>query len=201
MNITNKDTIYIYRITDFNNFAPCFDDDIFSLACCKGNIKTGGMRRSICKRAENETDSNIWILAIAGKGLVGYNNNDMVYLAKVDRNMLYSWKEYSQKFPNRTDAIYDYQNGEMIRNNKNTQYHPVSCEHTELPTDCGIKMPDYCNVKQIIMSKEFYVFQSDAPFENEFQIIRGYRYIEADIDIKANLSKANITYNCKNPFA
>ena len=67
--IKDYDIIYIYKITSFNNFAPCFDNNTFSLACCKGNIKNGGMRRSICKRVDNETNINIWILGIAGKEL------------------------------------------------------------------------------------------------------------------------------------
>lgn len=200
MNINKKDIIYIYKITSFANFAPCFDNNIFSLACCKGNIKNGGMRRSICKKVENKTDINIWILGIAGKELNNYNHNDIVYLAKVDNNNLYSWKDYSEKFHKRNDAIYDYQNGEMIRNNKNKKCHYSSCDNSYRATDCGVLMPNYCNVKQVVLAKEFNVFNSNTTIKKEYQVVRGYKCIVADEDIIKNISKAEISFNCKNPF-
>lgn len=198
--ISKKDIVYIYKITSFNNFSPCFDDNIFSIACCKGNRKNGGMRRSICKLVESETNINVWILGISGKGLPDYTQNDVIYLAKVDKDKLYSWKEYSKMFRKRKDAIYDFCDGKMIRNNKNKYCHPDTCNNSYLATDCGTSMPDYCNLKQIILTKEFVVFNPNTPIVKKYQVVRGYKYIEADEFFIKNISKATINHNCKNPF-
>lgn len=53
--------LYSYVITIDNGKSPCYDNDIYTLACCKPQI-----RRMMYKSADriNSGEDNIWIMGI-----------------------------------------------------------------------------------------------------------------------------------------
>ena len=74
--------LYIYRLTDDAGFAPCAENGLLSLACCKGGqirkgkvINTGLRHRIGTHREANYETDDVYIL--------GIYKNKMLYLAKV----------------------------------------------------------------------------------------------------------------------
>ena len=65
-----KRTLFVYAMTCDSNFAPCIQEGLLTLACCKGG-KNGGMRKSAGELYRNRKDPSdeIWILGVCGKGL------------------------------------------------------------------------------------------------------------------------------------
>ena len=85
---SNKQTrIYIYRLTNDTGFAPCVDNGVFTLSCCKGG--------QIRKGKEINTGVRYWI----GTGrdgvdvdnenvfLIGLFNGKMLFTARIDSVM------------------------------------------------------------------------------------------------------------------
>ncbi len=108
--------LYIYRLTDDTGFAPCVENGLLSLACCKGGqirngkvISTGLRHRiGICREADYKTD-DVYVL--------GTFKNKLLYLAKVT-NVVTMDEYFGGMSKGRTDDIYSFKDGELIRNNK-----------------------------------------------------------------------------------
>ena len=89
--IRKEDSVYTYKERAFTGFAPCFQNGIYSLACCKGAKNGKGMRQSVCKAVDE--GKTVWILAIAAWDIkrkdyntsgILYEPGDAIYLAKID---------------------------------------------------------------------------------------------------------------------
>ena len=228
-NFTNDDILYIYKVQHFNGFAPCFDNNIFSLACCKGNKKNGGMRVSICKRFDDaKTNRNVWILGVAGSKIkngndsdIKYEQGDMVYLAKISSkdqlktwNEYYNWKEYYNKYKEkRRDAIYKLEGEKIIWKKNSFKDHEPKDEkdRTCLETDCsacinGKSEKDiYNDLKQIVVSEDFWIFEEGAKLPKDLNVNRNYSCNETGESKRTEqlfyeLSKKNIQVEKKNPF-
>ncbi len=191
----DNDVLYVYKIKHFTGFAPCFDNNTYSLACCKGNKRNGGMRRSICKRKENDSNTNVWILGIAGKELndslsKGYSANDMIYLAKIhNESKLYTWSDYYKKYSNcRRDAIYSLEDERIIWNGKLDQTEhkpePRTSRSSCLNTDCSTEISKngekdiYENVKQIIVTEDYWIFDSGIKLPEGITTNRNFTFNE-----------------------
>lgn len=109
--------IYAYRLVDDTGFAPCVDNGLFSLACCKGgqvrngrNIKTG-LRYHVGKYKQEFPNDEIYLL--------GIYHNRLLYYAKVT-NVMDMTEYFSEKrkkeFGRRKDHIYDVKGGALERN-------------------------------------------------------------------------------------
>lgn len=101
-----KNAVYFYRIiTDLStNFAPCWDDGILTLTCCKRD-----MRRMIGRRYESKecSESNpIWISGVNGSNQ-GESANRIRYIARI--SIAEKYVDYFSKteYRNRRDCIYD----------------------------------------------------------------------------------------------
>lgn len=193
--INDNDIVYSYKEPWFSGFAPCFQDGLYSLACCKGAKDGNGMRQSICKNYEefekNGMLKNIWILSIAGKAIQdkGHNESsisfcpeDALYLAKVKET--YTWKEYVDNYPYRRDAIYIWSSDKISRiNGKETGIHEG--EEDRL-TDCALNHKNWseCRIfselKQIIVTDEYYIFSPGQKVSdnNALNVNRGFAYIK-----------------------
>lgn len=108
--------LYIYRLTDDAGFAPCAENGLLSLACCKGGqirkgkvINTGLRHRIGTHREANYETDDVYIL--------GIYKNKMLYLAKVT-NVVTMEEYFDGMSKGRTDDIYSLVNGELVRNNK-----------------------------------------------------------------------------------
>lgn len=184
----DNDMLYIYVETWFSGFSPCFKDGMYSLACCMGNKKNGGMKASACKLSQK---GNVWILSVAGKTInrteknekmhncsgIQYQPGDMIYLSKVD--MCYTWPEYYNKYykTDRRDIIYRFEGNKVICFKE--------CDHTQenSMTDCALDHKDYRDIKQIITSKNYAVFNSGNKLPSSLKGARGGCYKGNDISI------------------
>lgn len=80
----SRTILYIYVMTNDTGFAPCIDNGLFTLACCKGGKK--GMRKSAAK--EVLFGNNVYVLGLCGKQLAEreYKKNySAIYLVKIDK--------------------------------------------------------------------------------------------------------------------
>lgn len=107
--------LYIYRLTSDTGLAPCVDNGLLSLACCKGGqirngkaIHTGLRYRVGAMRdgAEHKTD-DVYLL--------GTHKNKFLYLAKVT-NIVNMTEYFSKMSEGRTDSIYSFVGGKLVRN-------------------------------------------------------------------------------------
>ena len=195
-NINSEDIIYTYKEQVFTGFAPCFQDGIYSLACCKGAMNGKGMRQSICKTIDS--GKTVWVMAIAGCDIKHSNNNtsgisyepgDALYLARIDK--ICTWYEYStlDNYCKRKDSYYVLKDGMVDWRKIQDNLH--SNEINKL-TDCGIGLRNlkgrteadiFKNDKQILLAKEYYVFDkgqrlSGVDVYKTIDVNRGYSYIE-----------------------
>lgn len=77
--------LYVYVMTNDTGFAPCVEDGLLSLACCKGGVN-GGMRGAIARDFSTCDKDDIWVLGVCGKGLAAGDftkEYSPVFLAKV----------------------------------------------------------------------------------------------------------------------
>ena len=223
---TDDDILYIYKVQYFSGFAPCFDDDKFSLACCKGNKINGGMRVSICKRFEgNQNNRNVWVLGVAGGKItssnasnIDYKPGDMIYLAKIsNEKQLYTWQEYYDEFKyKRRDAIYSFDGNKIKWISNSFEDHKPKNENdrTCLETDCSAyyngwkEAKIYKELKQIIVSNMYWIFKGGVPLPPELNVNRNYSCNEASGEITRikrlfeylDESKNSISYGTIDPF-
>lgn len=121
--------IYAYRLTYDTGNAPCVDDGLFSLACCKGGQiwKNGkevhtGLRNTIGKRHKRDIDEGIDEVYVMGI----YDKNKFLYFAKIDKVITMSdYFVSNSEYSNRCDCIYTLKDGELVRNGKNKEFHSL----------------------------------------------------------------------------
>lgn len=108
--------LYIYRMTDDSGFAPCAENGVLSLACCKGGqirngkvINTGLRHRIGAHREADYKAHDVYIL--------GTYKNKMLYLARVT-NVVTMEEYFNGMSKGRTDDIYSLVKGELVRNKK-----------------------------------------------------------------------------------
>ncbi len=196
--INDSDLVYSYKEQVFDGFAPCFQNGLYSLACCKGARNGNGMRQSICKAVE--AGKTVWILAIAATGIGSKDNNasrinyapgDAMYLAKIDH--VCTWQEYSadKEYRKRADSYYILENGEVIWR----KAFKVKGKHDkwdDLEHDCALGESNlkgrtvadvFRDDKQILIAHEYYVFDKGQqisgkkPYE-ALDVGRGYKYVD-----------------------
>lgn len=109
--------IYAYRLVDDTGFAPCVDNNLFSLVCCKGgqvrkgkNIYTG-LRYHVGKHRQENPEDEIYILGIYRNRLLYYAMvTDIMDMAE------YFSEKRKREFGKRKDHIYDVRDGALERN-------------------------------------------------------------------------------------
>lgn len=97
----NEVMVYSYRLAYFGGTAPCYDNGVFSLAICKRD-----MRRVIGQQISAGKKSNIWVVAINGRGVEKDFTYDQInYIARIDR--VETFATYFEKNTKRSDCIYE----------------------------------------------------------------------------------------------
>lgn len=110
--------ICAYRMTHDTGFAPCVDNGLFSLACCKGGqIRKGkvintNIRYWIGSKKDefDYTKDDVYVL--------GVYKGRFLYLARITKTV--EMKDYfckGSEYSKRLDQIYDWTEGEIVRNN------------------------------------------------------------------------------------
>lgn len=106
--------VYVYRLTSDTGLAPCVDNDLLSLAVCKGGQVRGdkvintGLRYWIgSKKDVDYTKDEVYLL--------GTYENKFLYLARVT-DVVTIQEYFSSLSKGRTDNIYSVVNGKLKRN-------------------------------------------------------------------------------------
>lgn len=125
----SKTIVYVYVMTNDSGFAPCIDNGLFTLACCKGGLN-GGMRKSAGK--EVKAENNVYVLGICGKKLAKTNDMEYspVYLAKIDDAICMT--EYYKDgglSRNRQDDAYEITTDGL--KHKGADYPHYNCNHDQ----------------------------------------------------------------------
>lgn len=111
--------IFAYRAVADTGFAPCVDNNFFSLACCKGGWKNGvktGVRywagEALSKAKKGGKQISVYVL--------GYLNGHLFYAAKIDECLpMIEYYKPRGKSNGRLDAIYTTNSqGQLKRNSK-----------------------------------------------------------------------------------
>lgn len=112
MKTSKKHYIYSYRLTYFGGTAPCYDDDVLTLAICKRDMRRVIGRRFITDKNNNQLNT-YWIIGIVGNGLASEagspfskDADNILYVAKL--NDVIDYVEYFSKeeYKKRSDCIY-----------------------------------------------------------------------------------------------
>ena len=181
-------TVYAYRIMVDAGFAPCYDNDLFTLACCKPII-----RRTVGKKymiGNYSRENPVWITAIGGSAYKGHQN-DWIYVAKITDVVTYHEYFTNPKYRERKDCIYVIDNPKefngishmnlRVRHNGTSPYHTEPQNWTD---DWNGK--DECYV---LISDEFAYFTHEesmmltARFPQFMASGRGHRVYEGS-DVK-----------------
>jgi hypothetical protein len=146
--------IFAYRLKSDTGFAPCVDNNIFTLACCKGghirngnNIKTG-LRYKIGEHKEKNPNDEIY--------LIGIYKNKLLYCAiatEIIKMTDYFSQEKKSEYGKRKDQIYDIENGEPKRNNYLPNIHRKGDPQNKKDV----------NGVYVIVSDKFTYFGTNAP--------------------------------------
>ena len=147
--------LYIYRLTSDTGLAPCVDNGLLSLACCKGGqIRNGkaihtGLRYRIgsMRDGANHKKENIYLL--------GTHKNKFLYLARIT-NIVTMTEYFSRMSDSRTDNIYILSNGRLIRN----QYLRKKEVHIDLEQNIRDIAGEY-----VLLSDDFIYLGKDAVFD------------------------------------
>ncbi len=143
--------LFMYRVRSDTGFAPCVDNGLLSLACCKGGqIRNGkpintGLRYRVGNK--NECDYNkddVFIL--------GTYKNKFLYLARIT-DVKPMTEYYNGMSKGRTDDIYSFENGELKRNN-HLREEKV---HTDEPQNIRDRAGKY-----VLMSDDYIYLGKDA---------------------------------------
>ena len=151
--------IFTYRLTHDTGFAPCVDNGLLTLACCKGGTKTvnRGLRYFIGRFFEENLQKNVEVY------ISGIYEGKLLYIAKIDK--VITMNEYFDKkeYKDRIDRIYRL-DGVKLKRDKRKLKGIHNDEHSNL---CDI------NGKYVLISKEF-VFWGNKAIEIDESILSFY---------------------------
>ena len=94
--------IFTYRLTHDTGFAPCVDNGLLTLACCKGgteNVKKG-LRYFIGRFFEENLQKNIEVY------ISGLYSGKLLYIAKIDKVIPMTEYFSKKEYEDRIDQIY-----------------------------------------------------------------------------------------------
>lgn len=157
--------LYVYRLTSNTGFAPCTQDGLLSLTCCKPAIRrvTGRLLTT------GETDS-AWILGIVGTTLDRYEVGRWLYAAKVTKAVPFIEYFTDPKYQNRTDCIYKIENPEAYTPGDHSRlkfsHNGLNSHHLkpeEWDHDWGVTPKGRSKECYALLSTHYHWFSDDDP--------------------------------------
>lgn len=162
--------IFSYRVKYDEGKAPCVDDGLLTLACCKSDL-----RRIIAKEQKNHPENEYWLLGLcAGNGL----RNNILFYAKLLKPMLAD--EYYTEYTNRNDSFYQVGSEGLLERNRR-----FACIHAW--DDQGAKEEDIerQSAQYVLRSDNFWYF-GDNPVQIKDEVSKQFAGLLA-------------TYRCHRP--
>ncbi|WP_155243702.1 hypothetical protein [Butyrivibrio fibrisolvens] len=146
--------LFIYRMTSDTGFAPCAENGLLSLACCKGGQIRGEKTINTGLRYRIGAKKNSIDYAKDDVYIMGTYKNKMLYLAKVT-SVVTMEQYYSGMSKGRTDDIFSLKDGKIIRNDWLKEY--------DVHTDPGRVLRDLAG-KYVILSDDYIYLGEDAVY-------------------------------------
>ena len=177
--------VFIYRMTSDTGFAPCVDNDLLTLACCKGGqIRNGkprktGLRYHIGSKRNgiNYLQDKVYI--------IGTYRDKFLYMALITDVM--TMKEYFTDISNgRTDNIYDVKDNNIIRNG-NLQSEKIHIDELQNIRDVA--------GEYVLLSDDFIYLGKDAVL---IDILKKYGAVYCETKIYDGDIAEQIVAACKN---
>lgn len=155
--------IYSYRITYFGGTAPCYDNDLLSLAICKKDMRRVMGRNYNCKK----NNDKYWFIGLIGCALSDDSNSPfteddkgrILYIAKLTD--VKTFEEYfsENKYKNRKDRIYkESLNGKYNTLGSNKHFDHI--DSINVHSDVYSQNRDWdvqhdCKENYVLLSKEY----------------------------------------------
>ena len=151
--------IFTYRLTHDTGFAPCVDNGLLTLACCKGGTETTkkGLRYFIGRFFEENLQKNVEVY------ISGIYAGKLLYIAKVDKVITMNEYFVKKEYKDRVDQIYRL-DGVVLKRDRHKLKGIHDDEHSN---KCDI------NGKYVLISKEF-VFLGNKAIDIDESILRFY---------------------------
>lgn len=151
--------IFTYRLTHDTGFAPCVDNGLLTLACCKGGTKTvkRGLRYFIGRFFEENLQKNVEVY------ISGIYAGKLLYIAKIDKVITMNEYFCKKEYKGRIDQIYRWDGEELKRENRKLK----GIHNDERSNKCDI------NGKYVLISKEF-VFWGNKAIDIDESILSFY---------------------------
>ena len=142
--------VYMYNLVVDTGLAPCVENGLLSLACCKGGtkdeIKTGIRYWIGEKRDGDYKKDKIYV--------VGMCDGKFLYIARItDVVPMIDYYADNSCHKGRNDDIYDVKNGKLIRNNRHTK--------DKVHTDNDQQIRDKTGI-YVLLSNDFIYLGKDA---------------------------------------
>ena len=162
--------VYMYRLSSDTGLAPCVENEMLSLACCKGGqlrkdkpVHTG-LRYwigSMCNGVDYRCDT-VYVL--------GTYKSKFLYLARITH--VVSMEDYFQTIAKgRTDCIYSVSDGQLVRNH-HLRKEGVHADERQIKRDAA--------GKYVLLSDDYIYLGKDAVF-NELVDDKGARFRETKL--------------------
>lgn len=121
--VMSRSILYVYVMNADTGFAPCYDENLFTLACCKGG-KRGGMRTAVYK--DWIKNDSVWVMGVCGKKLAEKNSKMAyapIYIAKITdvKEMTDYYKD--NRYNNRKDHKAYYVANGILKSKENYNPH------------------------------------------------------------------------------
>ena len=153
--------LFIYRLTHDTGFAPCVDNGLLSLACCKGGqirngraVKTGLRYEIGSKHSGIDYDKDkVYVL--------GVYRGKFLYLARITE-VITMTDYYISRSDGRLDDIYSFIDGNLVRN------HNLRNENVH--TDKDDRIRDVAG-EYVLLSEDFIYLGKDAAY---VEIVKEY---------------------------
>ncbi len=179
--------LYAYVMTNDSGFAPCVQNGLLSLACCKGGIN-GGMRGKIGQEFNNikqaGSDDQIWVMGVCGKRLADTPEQEYspVFLARAtDAPTMKEYFSPDSNHKERTDyQAYTIEGGEL----RSTENNPHKDSAADIKKDIG--------GGYVILSDCFVYWGNDCGNKKGEIIKNAFAGIFADTE-----QKKSITHHCR----
>ena len=151
--------IFTYRLTHDTGFAPCVDNGLLTLACCKGGTETvkRGLRYFIGRFFEENLQKNVEVY------ISGIYSGKLLYIAKIDKVITMNEYFVKKEYKGRTDQIYRL-DGAVLKRDKRKLKGIHDDEHSN---NCDR------NGKYVLISKEF-VFLGNKAIDIDESILSFY---------------------------
>lgn len=168
--------VYAYVMSHDTGFAPCYDNGVFTLACCKPRI-----RKSVFGKLNDsgELKDDVWVIGAKhdGKPKSGIYKSHVVYIARITKVLRFE-DYYTEDNFYRSDCVYQKLKTEECKKaiNRKDDLENMKKDKTRIKSS---ENPHYCKTDEfrkdisglcVLYSDDFYYFGGGEESRNQIFI-------------------------------